>query len=80
MANEHAFQFGDVDRISEFYFDDAISMPPGFPVSTGKEAIETDLRFFFDEFDLEREFRRVDYEVTVYVELLGVLALMIGSG
>jgi ketosteroid isomerase-like protein len=39
-------------------------MPPGFPVSTGKEAIEADLRAFFDEFDLEREFTLVDYEVT----------------
>jgi ketosteroid isomerase-like protein len=64
MANENAFQSGDVDRIIEFYAEDAVSMPPGFPVSAGKEAIEADLRFFFDEFDLEREFTLVDYEVT----------------
>ena len=64
MANENAFQSGDVDRIIEFYAEDAVSMPPGFPVSTGKEAIEADLRAFFDEFDLDREFTLVDYEVT----------------
>jgi hypothetical protein len=32
MANEDAFQSGDVDRIIEFYAEDAVSMPPGFPV------------------------------------------------
>lgn len=62
-ANENAFQAGDVDRIIEFYAEDAVSMPPGFPVSAGKEAIEADLRFFFDEFVLEREFTLVDYEI-----------------
>jgi ketosteroid isomerase-like protein len=64
MANENAFQSGDVGQIIEFYAEDAVSMPPGFPVSTGKEAIEADLRAFFDEFDLDREFTLVDYEVT----------------
>ena len=63
MATENAFQSGDVDRIIEFYAEDAISMPPGFPVSIGKDAIEADLRFFFDEFALEREFTLVDYEI-----------------
>lgn len=56
MATEAAFQSGDVDRIIEFYAEDAISMPPGFPVSAGKDAIEADLRFFFDEYALDREF------------------------
>ena len=35
MANENAFQSGDVDRIIEFYAEDAVSMPPGFPTSVG---------------------------------------------
>ena len=64
MANEDAFQSGDVDQIIEFYAEDAVSMPPGFPISSGKEAIEADLRFFFEEFSLDREFTLVDYEVT----------------
>lgn len=64
MANEHAFQSGDVDQIIEFYAEDAVSMPPGFPISNGKETIEADLRFFFEEFSLDREFTLVDYEVT----------------
>jgi ketosteroid isomerase-like protein len=29
----------------------------------GRDAIEADLRFFFDEFELEREFGLSDYEV-----------------
>jgi ketosteroid isomerase-like protein len=63
-AYEDAFQAGDVDRLIEFYAEDAISLPPGFPASKGKEAIEADLGFFFDEFALERDFSLVDYEIT----------------
>ena len=36
MANERAFQSGEVDRIIEYYAEDAVSMPPGFPISRGK--------------------------------------------
>ena len=39
-------------------------MPPGYPKSVGKEAIEADLRFFFDEFTMEREFELINVEVT----------------
>jgi ketosteroid isomerase-like protein len=64
MAVEDAYQSEDVDRMIEYYADDALSMPPGFPMSVGKEAIEADLRFFFDEFTMEREFTLVNVEVS----------------
>ena len=60
---EYAFQANDVDKVIEFYAQDAISLPPGFPPSTGREAIEADLRWFFGEFTLDRSFVLVDYEV-----------------
>ena len=62
-AYEEAFQAGDVDQVIEFYAQDAVSLPPGYPPSVGREAIEADLRWFFGEFDLERGFVLVDYEV-----------------
>jgi ketosteroid isomerase-like protein len=62
-AYEEAFQAGDVDQLIKFYAPDAISLPPGFPASVGREAIEADLRWFFDEFELERDFALVDYEI-----------------
>jgi len=62
-AYEKVFQAGDVDQVIEFYALDAISFPPGYPPSEGRDAIEADLRWFFGEFDLDREFALVDYEV-----------------
>lgn len=63
LAYEEAFQSEDVDRIIEFYAPDAVSFPPGFPTSEGREAIEADLHWFFSEFDLERDFTLGDYQV-----------------
>jgi len=48
----------------EYYAEDAVSMPPGFPVSVGKETIDADLRYFFDEFTMERDFTLVGFNVT----------------
>ena len=62
-AYEAAFQAGDVDQLIEFYAPDAVSLPPGFPASVGKEAIEADLRWFFGEYELERDFALADYEI-----------------
>jgi ketosteroid isomerase-like protein len=62
-AFEEAFQRGDVDQIIGFYAPHAVDYPPGFPPSEGREAIEADLRWFFGEFDLDREFDLVDYRV-----------------
>lgn len=64
MAAERAFQSGEVDKMIEYYAEDAVSMPPGFPASVGKEAIDADLRYFFGEYDLDRDFTLVDFEVT----------------
>jgi ketosteroid isomerase-like protein len=63
LAFEEAFQAGDVEQIIEFYAPDAVSLPPGYPPSVGREAIETDLRYLFDEFALDRSFELVDYQV-----------------
>jgi len=63
MAAEHAFQSGEVDKMIEYYAEDAISMPPGFPASVGKAAIDADLRYFFGEYELDRDFTVVDYEI-----------------
>ncbi len=62
-AHENAFQAGDVDRLAELYAEDAVSMPPGFPASVGREAIKGDLQFFFDEFVLDRQFTLANYEI-----------------
>ena len=63
-AYEEAFRSGDVSQIIEFYAPDAISLPPGYPASEGREIIEADLTWFFDEFTLvERDFVLADYEV-----------------
>ena len=71
-AFEEAFQASDVDQLIEFYASDAVSLPPGLPASVGKETIEADLRWFFAEFELEREFDLVDYEVAgTYATRLG---------
>lgn len=63
LAYENAFQSGDVDRIIDFYAPDAVSFPPGYPTSEGREAIEADLRWFFGEFGLARDFTLADYEI-----------------
>ena len=60
---EEAFEAGDVDRLMEFYAEEVVSLPPGFPKVEGKETLETDLQGFFDEFTLDRDFEVVDLEV-----------------
>ena len=63
-AYEDAFRSGAVSRIIEFYALDAISLPPGFPPSEGREIIEADLTWFFTEYTLvERNFVLTDYEI-----------------
>lgn len=64
MAAEAAFQSEDAARAASHYAEDAVSMPPGFPPSYGREEIEADFQFLFDGFDLEREFTLADYEVS----------------
>jgi ketosteroid isomerase-like protein len=63
LAYEEAFQAEDVDRVIEFYAPDAVSFPPGYPTSVGRETIEADLQWFFDTFELERDFELAEYEV-----------------
>lgn len=62
-AYERAFQAGDVDQLIDFYASDAVSLPPGYPPSVGRDAIEADLRWFFGEYELARDWILVDYTV-----------------
>jgi len=64
MAAEAALQSEDAVQAASYYTDDAVSMPPGFPPSYGRAAIQGDLEFYFDSFGLERDFKLVDYEIT----------------
>ena len=64
MVAEAALQSEDPVDAASHYTDDAVSMPPGFPPSHGKEAIQGDLEFYFDSFDIERNFNLVNYEIT----------------
>ena len=64
MAAEAALQSEDPVDAASYYTDNAVSMPPGFPPSYGKEAIQGDLEFYFDSFDIERDFELVNYQIT----------------
>ena len=63
MAAETAFQSEDPVQAASYYTEDAVSMPPGFPPSHGKETIQADLAYYFDSFDMEREFNLVSYTI-----------------
>ena len=63
MAVEAAYQSEDAEHAASFYTEDALSMPPGYPPSQGRAAIQNDLQFFYDSFDLERDFQLVNYQV-----------------
>jgi len=63
LAAEEAFQSGNVDRIIGYYADDAISNPPGFPVSKGKTAIKADLQTYFDTYAMKRDFKLISVDV-----------------
>jgi len=63
LEEEQVFQSGDVNRIAEYYADDAISNPPGVPVSTGKTAIKADLQAYFDTYAMKRDFKLISVDV-----------------
>ena len=63
MAAEEAFQSEDAALAASFYKEDALSMPPGYPPSHGRETIQSDLAFFFDSYDMERDFTLADYQI-----------------
>jgi ketosteroid isomerase-like protein len=64
LAWDVAFNAEDLEGIMELYADDAVSMPPGFTTSVGKLAIQADLEFLFDNFDLLHETTIVDILVS----------------
>jgi len=57
MGLEEAYQEGDLERTIAYYADDAVSSPPGFPSSYGKEAIKADYKAFFDAYNFTRDFK-----------------------
>jgi uncharacterized protein (TIGR02246 family) len=60
-AFEEAYKDMDVERVMAFYTEDAVSMPPGWPASVGKDAIRADFEYFFETFTVEhRDFEIVD--------------------
>ena len=63
MAAETALQSEDAALAASYYAEDAVSMPPGYPPSFGREAIQGDLEFYFDSFDIERDFSLMNYEI-----------------
>jgi len=56
LGLEEAYQQGDLERTIAYYADDAISSPPGFPTSRGKDAIRADYQAFFEAYELKRDF------------------------
>lgn len=59
-AWDEAFNAEDVDALMKLYARGAASMPPGFPASESKEAIRSDLTFYFKKFDRKHETTIVD--------------------
>ena len=63
LAYEEAYEAGDVERLMTLYADDVVSIPPGYPMVQGKEAVEAGYRDFFAAYTLERDFNILDLEV-----------------
>jgi hypothetical protein len=51
-AWDEAFNAENVAQLMELYAEDAVSMPPGAPALEGKDAIQSDFEFIFDNFDV----------------------------
>ena len=64
FAVEEAMQTGDVDRLMEFYADDAVTILPGVPPLEGKDAVQADWEYFFDTFTLDRDSELVYVDVS----------------
>ena len=62
-AWEEAFAAADVDRLMDLYAGDAISMPPGYAMLQGKDEIEADFVWLFDNFTFERNLTIVDIKM-----------------
>jgi ketosteroid isomerase-like protein len=59
-AFENACQTGDIDQIMEWYAEDAVSLPPGFPPVEGRDGIEASLQFLAGH-AVDRDFELIDY-------------------
>jgi uncharacterized protein (TIGR02246 family) len=64
LAMEAAYQDEDMERVAEFYAEDAVSHVPGLPADVGQEAIKAAYQAFFDTYDLERDFELTDVKLS----------------
>lgn len=64
MALEQAYQDEDLEAVIAFYADDAISHAPSFPSDVGKEAIKIAYQSYFDAYDLQRDFKLTEVDMS----------------
>ncbi|MCB0213070.1 MAG: DUF4440 domain-containing protein [Anaerolineae bacterium] len=62
-AWDEAFNGGDLTQLMNLYNADAVSMPPGLPALEGKDAIEADFEWFFDNFTAHHQTTIVDLAI-----------------
>jgi ketosteroid isomerase-like protein len=62
-AYEVAYESGDVEQIMNYYADDIISAPPGYPLAQGKEAVEAGYREMFEAYTLDRDYEILEMDV-----------------
>ena len=58
-----AVKTGDVDLYISIFTDDAMVMPPGFPIARGKEEIQPVIEGLFGMFELELPYTVEDIEI-----------------
>lgn len=63
LALEQAYQDEDLQRVLDFYADDAVSHAPGYPSDIGKDSIQVAYQGFFDVYEVQRDFELTDVEV-----------------
>lgn len=63
-AYEEALEAGNVEQLLAFFVEDAFTLPPGEGAVVGKEAIAEYMTGFFDDNELDREFKLISYNVS----------------
>ena len=64
IAWDNAFNTENLDAVMAQYADDAVSMPPGFPALVGKDLIQADYEFLFENFDFHHQTTVVQLEIS----------------
>jgi len=55
LAWDEAFNAADVEQVMDLYADDVISMPPNLPMRQGKEELQADFEWIFENFNAQHE-------------------------